>query len=98
LDTGRRRGMIGRMKRIALIGLFVPAIVASAWRALPMAAPAAGTFHKHVLPILQKNCQGCHRPGEVAPFSLLTYQDARPYARAIRSAVLSRQMAPWVGG
>jgi len=36
------------------------------------------TFHKQVEPILQKNCQGCHRPGQIAPMSLLTYQDARP--------------------
>ena len=36
------------------------------------------TFHKHVEPILQKNCQGCHRPGQIAPMSLLTYSNARP--------------------
>jgi hypothetical protein len=53
------------------------------------------TFHKDVLPILQNNCQSCHRPGEVAPMSLLTYQDARPWARAIKAAVVTRQMPPW---
>ena len=46
------------------------------------AADATVTFNKDVLPILQANCQGCHRPGEVAPMSLLTYAEARPYARA----------------
>ena len=53
------------------------------------------TFNKDVLPILQKSCQACHRPGEVAPMSLLTYADARPWARAIKNAVVKRQMPPW---
>ena len=53
------------------------------------------TFHKDVLPILQKNCQGCHRPGEVAPMSLLTYADARPWAKAIKVAVATEKMPPW---
>ncbi len=53
------------------------------------------TFNKDVLPILQANCQTCHRPGEVAPMSLLTYTDARPWARAIKAAVVNRKMPPW---
>src|SRR5919201_2048152 len=53
------------------------------------------TFHKDVLPILQKNCQSCHRPGEIAPMSFLTYKDTRPWAKAIKSAVVTRQMPPW---
>jgi hypothetical protein len=53
------------------------------------------TFHKDVLPILQKNCQGCHRPGEAAPMSLLTYKDARPWAKAIRESVRMKRMPPW---
>jgi hypothetical protein len=53
------------------------------------------TFYKDVLPVLQTNCQNCHRPGEVAPMSLLTYEDARPWARAIKAAVVNRQMPPW---
>jgi hypothetical protein len=53
------------------------------------------TFHRDVLPVLQNRCQGCHRPGEAAPFSLLTYKDARPWAKAIRQAVASRKMPPW---
>src|SRR5260370_31863723 len=58
-----------------------------------VAAPA--TFNKDVLPILQQNCQGCHRPGEVAPMSLLTYTEARPWARAIKAAVVTQKMPPW---
>src|ERR1700738_2418990 len=65
-----------------------------AWGAASLNVYAA-TFHKDVLPILQKRCQGCHRPGEVAPMPLMTYQDARPWAKAIRQAVLTRKMPPW---
>ncbi|HEY2012336.1 MAG TPA: cytochrome c, partial [Bryobacteraceae bacterium] len=53
------------------------------------------TFTRDVAPILQQNCQGCHRPGEAAPFSLLTYQQARPWAKAIKSAVMQKKMPPW---
>src|SRR5580693_8960982 len=53
------------------------------------------TFNKDVLPVLQKNCQSCHRPGEVAPMSFLTYQEARPWAKAMKAAVLSHKMPPW---
>src|SRR5436305_162607 len=53
------------------------------------------TFSKDVLPILQKNCQTCHRPGQVAPMSLISYKDARPWAKAIKAAVTTRKMPPW---
>jgi len=53
------------------------------------------TFAKDVLPILQKNCQSCHRPGQIAPMSLVSYQDARPWAKAIKAAVTMRKMPPW---
>ena len=53
------------------------------------------TFNKDVLPIVQKHCQTCHRPGEVAPMSFLTYNEARPWAKAIRQAALTKKMPPW---
>jgi hypothetical protein len=53
------------------------------------------TFHKDVLPILQKNCQACHRPGEIAPMPFLTYEQTRPWAKAIKTAVVARKMPPW---
>ena len=53
------------------------------------------TFNRDVLPVLEKNCQSCHRPGEVAPMSLLTYSEARPWAKALKAAVVSRKMPPW---
>lgn len=53
------------------------------------------TFSKDVAPIFYIQCVSCHRPGEIAPMSLLTYQDARPWARSIRQNVLDRTMPPW---
>ncbi|MEQ1908724.1 MAG: hypothetical protein ABMA15_07870 [Vicinamibacterales bacterium] len=53
------------------------------------------TFSKDVAPILQRSCVNCHRPGEMAPMSLMTYEDARPWARAIKTRVALREMPPW---
>src|SRR5262252_10196809 len=53
------------------------------------------TFSKDILPILQKNCQTCHRPGQVAPMSLIGYKETRPWAKAIKAAVTARKMPPW---
>ena len=61
---------------------------------LTMGADSA-TFNKDVLPILQKNCQSCHRPGNIAPMSFLTYESTRPWAKAMKSAAVTRKMPPW---
>ena len=53
------------------------------------------TFSKDVAPILQKNCQTCHRPGEAAPFPLLTYEQARPWASSMKRVVSQKVMPPW---
>lgn len=53
------------------------------------------TFSKHVAPILQQKCQECHRPGQVGPMSLLTYEDALGWAETIREVVEERRMPPW---
>src|ERR1700692_1374653 len=53
------------------------------------------SFHKDIEPILQRNCQSCHRPGQIAPMSFLTYQSVRPWAKAMKAATLSRKMPPW---
>jgi hypothetical protein len=53
------------------------------------------TFTKDIAPIFQNNCQVCHRPGSIAPMSLLTYDDARPWARSIKLKVAAREMPPW---
>ena len=59
--------------------------------------PAAETvtFTRDVAPIFFRRCAECHRPGESAPMSLLTYKDARPWARSIREKVTNREMPPW---
>ena len=53
------------------------------------------TFTKDVAPILYDNCIRCHQPGEIAPMSLVTYKEARPWAKAIKDRVIRRQMPPW---
>src|SRR5688572_25540444 len=53
------------------------------------------TFARDVAPIMFNKCANCHRPGEVAPMSLLSYEDARPWAKAIKSKVVAREMPPW---
>ncbi|MBZ5609942.1 MAG: cytochrome c [Acidobacteriia bacterium] len=58
-------------------------------------AAAAPTFTRDVAPIFYKNCVSCHRPGELAPMSLLDYRSARPWAKAIRAAVATGKMPPW---
>src|SRR5690242_2153406 len=67
-----------------------------------MAQDAAGkeavrevTFAKDIAPVLQRACQNCHRPDNIAPMSLLTYQEVRPWARAIKEKVVQRSMPPW---
>ena len=67
---------------------------ASSGASVPSAA-AAPTFTKDVAPILFKSCVECHRPGAMAPMSLITYDDARPWARAIKQKVVAREMPPW---
>jgi len=57
--------------------------------------PQNPTFTTHVAPILQAKCETCHRPGSIAPMSLRTFEEVRPWARAIRERVQTRQMPPW---
>ena len=76
-------------------GLLGLATVTLSMRATAEENAKAVTFNKQVLPILQKNCQTCHRPGEIAPMSFLTYKDTRPWAKAMKEAVVNRQMPPW---
>ncbi|HJV95496.1 MAG TPA: hypothetical protein VJ608_05635 [Albitalea sp.] len=71
---------------VAITGTLLSATIASA---------QAPTFYKDVLPVLQAHCQNCHRPGEVAPMSLLTYEQARPWALGIKKATQAKTMPPW---
>ena len=85
--------------KLAVVG--VVALVAGAI-AIPAAAdsnesavPSKPTFAKDIAPILQEKCEECHRKGTAAPMSLATYQEVRPWAKAIRERVITRNMPPW---
>jgi hypothetical protein len=75
----------------------LPLLACSLWMTLVFVkgATPAPTFHKDVEPILENRCQGCHRPGEAAPMTFLSYKEVRPWAKAIRSALLTGKMPPW---
>jgi mono/diheme cytochrome c family protein len=72
-----------------ILGLALAATVQATDQSSPV------TFAKDVLPILQKNCQTCHRPGQIAPMSLISYKETRPWAKAIKAAVMMKKMPPW---
>src|SRR6187402_2321239 len=86
------RGVYRIQACVVMLGAMLAASV-TARAADPPAGPV--TFSKDVAPILQAKCQECHQPYSIAPMSLITYQDARPWARAIRERVSTRQMPPW---
>jgi mono/diheme cytochrome c family protein len=73
----------------------VAAVLVSAVPASAADAAKPVTFSKDVAPIFQAKCQECHQPNSIAPMSLITYQDARPWARSIKERVATRQMPPW---
>jgi mono/diheme cytochrome c family protein len=78
------------MKSALLVGLLALALSSTA-----AAADAPVTFTKDVAPILYRNCVECHRPTMFAPMSLMTYEDARPWARSVKQRVVARTMPPW---
>jgi hypothetical protein len=78
-----------------MIRIFAAVLLMSVAAMAGTDSPSPVTFNKDVLPILQNNCQSCHRPNQIGPMPLLTYQDARPWAAAIKSAVLTKKMPPW---
>jgi hypothetical protein len=75
--------------RVILVSLALGLVAPS------VAAAAPPTFSKDVAPILYKSCVECHRPGAIAPMSLINYDDARPWARAVKTKVVAREMPPW---
>ena len=77
--------MVSPLSRTALLIALWPAV-------LPAAAP---TFSRDVAPIFYRHCVGCHRPKDIAPMSLLDYQSARPWAKAIKQSVAAGKMPPW---
>src|SRR6476659_1288559 len=81
--------------RVSAGALAFGALLFGSGMAFAADAPKQVTFSKDVAPILQAKCQNCHQPNSIAPMSLITFQDARPWARSIRERVVSRQMPPW---
>ncbi len=84
------------MARILSAALALMAMAGSAFaQGGPSSTQGSVTFTKDVAAIFQRSCQTCHRPGSVAPMSLITYEDARPWARSIKTKVTAREMPPW---
>ena len=79
----------------ATLALLAPVAALGAAANLDLEPDFEPTFARDVAPILQQHCQECHQPGSVAPMSLLTYQETRPWARAIKKEVANRNMPPW---
>ena len=77
----------------AWLGAMGLALVAAPAAAQTPAAPV--TFTKDIAPIFQKACESCHRKDSIGPMSLVTYEEARPWARSIKARVAARQMPPW---
>src|ERR1051325_6029735 len=75
--------------RAPLLSFVIPITAVAAMK------PAAVTYYKDVLPVLQKNCQECHRAGEAAPMAFTSFDSTRPWAKAIKAAVLAKKMPPW---
>jgi len=88
-----------RLPGLRIAQTFIATLVAiAAMSALGMAADPTTrpvTFSKDVAPILQEKCQQCHQPNSIAPMSLITYEDARPWAKSMKQRVITRQMPPW---
>jgi len=90
------------MMKIRIFAVMIVAIIATMLYTLPTVhasgpgtSPKNVTFSKDIAPIFYKSCAECHRPGEAAPFSVLSYKDLRPWAKSIKEKVISRQMPPW---
>ena len=87
LKRTRRKSVYERIVGVFCLAGFTMSIL--------RAASPTPVFYKDVLPVLQDHCQTCHRAGEIGPMPLITYKEVRPYAAAIREALLTRKMPPW---
>lgn len=83
------------MRSLAAVVPFFALLITAGQGQTPPATDKAITFNKDVAPILYQNCTVCHHPNDIAPMSLLTYKEVRPWAAAIREAVVQRVMPPW---
>ena len=79
----------------AIVAGSIAALLLQTFTAFPQTNPAVPTFYRDVLPMLEKHCQSCHRPGEMA-FPLTTYAQAAAHASAVRESVAKKKMPPWL--
>lgn len=86
---------MSKTRSLFVAALAVTFLTVAGIRTAQTSPPAVPTFTKEVAPILFKHCASCHRPGDIAPMSLLSYENARPWAKAIREQVAAGQMPPW---
>src|SRR5262245_29650333 len=91
-STCQQTSRAGALAMAAAAVLLLPAIAGAQTSAAGRQQP---TFTKDIAPILQRSCVSCHRPGEMAPMSLMTYEDARPWARAIKTRTSLHEMPPF---
>src|SRR5688572_2182124 len=82
------------MRRVCIAVIFVGGVLMTGEANAQPGAPSP-TFSKDIAPILQAKCQECHQPNSIAPMSLVTFAEARPWARSIKQRVATRQMPPW---
>src|SRR5580765_1472393 len=97
-SIGRFTRSVGSIAVLAGIGFCLStSAVAGVGAALqaPVSPADVPTFSRDVAPILYSKCVSCHRPGEVAPMSLITFKEVRPWAKSIREKVAARVMPPW---
>jgi mono/diheme cytochrome c family protein len=96
-DSNQLKGanMAGRYGRLAVWSGAVGLVLGAAGVAHAQSAAAPVTFSKDIAPIFQAKCQECHQPNSIAPMSLISYQETRPWARAIKDRVARKQMPPW---
>jgi hypothetical protein len=84
-----------RLIAVVVLGVGSVALPQPAWSQTPAAGDKPVTFTKDVAPIFQEKCEVCHRPGNIGPMSLITYEEIRPWVRSIKTRVASRDMPPW---
>jgi hypothetical protein len=99
MKAGKTIGLGFRIGTVWLLAALAGLVAPFGLRAAPAGVPTDVTFTKHIAPIVQRSCENCHRPGGVAPMSLATYEDARPWARAmkLRTSIGPKAgvMPPW---
>src|ERR1700682_2159707 len=91
----RRVARMNKKCVLAIAGGSIAALFLQSAAAFPQSSPVVPTFYHDVLPILQKHCQSCHRPGEMA-FPLMNYGQAAARAHAISESVATKKMPPWL--